>query len=85
MILVNLPLPETETPDISGEITIVPDETDVYVKELGITVYWPEDTTGLEKQVSIDNGKTYYLNDKEYTLREIILNNKLHQLLLYLV
>ncbi|MCL2860119.1 MAG: hypothetical protein FWF46_06125 [Oscillospiraceae bacterium] len=46
------------TPAISGEISIVPDTTDI-VTGLGITVNWPNNIDGLTKQISIDGGNTF--------------------------
>ncbi|MCL2860117.1 MAG: bacterial Ig-like domain-containing protein [Oscillospiraceae bacterium] len=46
------------TPAISGEISIVPDTTDI-VTGLGITVNWPDNIDGLTKQISIDGGNTF--------------------------
>ena len=69
MILVGLPLPGTDNPDVEGDITILPDTTN-YVKELGITVYWPEDANGLVKQISLDNGNTFQNYTGKVTMTE---------------
>ena len=69
MMLVGLPLPGTDTPVIEGDITILPETTN-YVKELGITVYWPEEANSLIKQISLDNGKTFQNYTGQVTMTE---------------
>ena len=69
MILVGLPLPGTDIPVIEGDIKILPETTN-YVRELGITVYWPEDTNGLVKQISLDNGNIFQNYTGKVTMKE---------------
>jgi len=71
-ILVGLEVSDSEIPEISGDIVISPDTTE-QVKELGINVYWPDESSiaGLAKQISLDNGKTYH----NYIGKEILKEN----------
>ena len=56
---------QKKTISIAGEgsITITPSTTAWTNKDITITVTWPSDTSGLTKQISIDNGSTW----KTYT------------------
>ena len=54
---------------VTGEINIVPNTTGS-VKELGITIDWPENIEGLTKEISIDGGNTFNPYTGEITITE---------------
>ena len=68
MLLVGLSLPDDEI-TVTGEIKIVPSSTEI-AKEITVTVTWPQNTEGLTKQISINNGQTFETYTEPVVVKE---------------